>query len=146
MIRRDFLGKLGWASFWTATVGMMAGLARSMFPNVLYEPSRQYRIGLPADFVEGSVTPLPEYKLFIYSSSEGLHAISGICTHLGCVVSRSNEGFFCPCHGSTFDLSGKVKSGPAPRPLPWYRMSLAPDGRLVVDASEEVDPGTMFRL
>lgn len=56
----------------------------------------------------------PEYLILI-----------GICTHLGCVPKykpKGNElgshwpgGFYCPCHGSTFDLSGRVfKGGPAP--------------------------------
>jgi len=145
--RRHFLSKLGWTSFWTAVVGMVAGLARSMYPNVLYEPSRKYKVGYPADFARDVVTPLPGEKLFIYNDSkQGFYAISGICTHLGCVVSKTQEGFFCPCHGSRFDHSGKVKAGPAPRPLPWYRVSLALDGQLVVDAGEEVKPGTTLPI
>lgn len=41
----------------------------------------------------------------------------GICTHLGCVpVSNAGEygGWFCPCHGSHYDLSGRIRKGPAP--------------------------------
>ena len=43
--------------------------------------------------------------------------ILGICTHLGCVpVSNAGEygGWFCPCHGSHYDLSGRIRKGPAP--------------------------------
>lgn len=147
MNRRHFLSWLGWANFWTATAGMVAGLARSMYPNVLYEPSRRFKIGYPADFDKDAVTPLPNERLFVHHDSKaGFYAISGVCTHLGCVVSKTQEGFFCPCHGSRFDPSGKVKAGPAPRPLPWYRVSLAPDGQLVVDEGEEVQPGTKLRV
>ena len=42
------------------------------------------------------------------------------CTHLGCIpVSESGEydGWFCPCHGSVYDTSGRIRSGPAPKNL-----------------------------
>ncbi len=145
--RRSFLSQLGWTSFWTAVVGMVAGLARSMYPNVLYEALRKIKVGFPADFAKDVVTPLPNDRLFLFNDSkEGFYAISGVCTHLGCVVSKTQEGFFCPCHGSRFDPTGKVKAGPAPRPLPWYRVSLAPDGQLVVDAGDEVKLGTKLKI
>ena len=41
----------------------------------------------------------------------------GICTHLGCIplAHQGNyDGFFCPCHGSVYDTSGRIRSGPAP--------------------------------
>ncbi len=43
--------------------------------------------------------------------------IVGICTHLGCVpLSNAGEygGWFCPCHGSHYDVSGRIRKGPAP--------------------------------
>ena len=57
--------------------------------------------------------------------SEWLIAI-GICTHLGCVplgqkaVDPRGEfgGWFCPCHGSHYDTSGRIRKGPAPLNLP----------------------------
>lgn len=51
--------------------------------------------------------------------------VMGICTHLGCVPLRGGEaeGWRCPCHGSQFDLSGRVVHGPAGKNLdvPPYR-------------------------
>jgi ubiquinol-cytochrome c reductase iron-sulfur subunit len=44
----------------------------------------------------------------------------GICTHLGCIpMGNSGEykGWFCPCHGSVYDTSGRIRKGPAPKNL-----------------------------
>ena len=51
--------------------------------------------------------------------------VVGVCTHLGCVPlgQKSSDphgkygGWFCPCHGSVYDTSGRVRWGPAPRNL-----------------------------
>tara|TARA_B100000902_G_scaffold375729_1_gene406016 strand:+ start:3773 stop:4426 length:654 start_codon:yes stop_codon:yes gene_type:complete len=43
--------------------------------------------------------------------------VMGICTHLGCVPianSGDYDGWFCPCHGSHYDVSGRIRKGPAP--------------------------------
>lgn len=47
--------------------------------------------------------------------------MSGVCTHLGCVpLDQQGEfgGWFCPCHGSHYDISGRIRKGPAPENLP----------------------------
>jgi ubiquinol-cytochrome c reductase iron-sulfur subunit len=47
--------------------------------------------------------------------------VYGNCTHLGCVpLGQAGEykGWFCPCHGSVFDTSGRIRQGPAPVNLP----------------------------
>jgi len=44
----------------------------------------------------------------------------GICTHLGCVPLGDKgeyDGWFCPCHGSHYDTSGRIRKGPAPKNL-----------------------------
>ena len=44
----------------------------------------------------------------------------GICTHLGCVPLTDKgdyNGWFCPCHGSHYDTSGRIRKGPAPKNL-----------------------------
>ena len=53
--------------------------------------------------------------------------VLGICTHLGCVpISGAGEynGWFCPCHGSHYDTSGRIRKGPAPLNLeiPPYKL------------------------
>lgn len=52
--------------------------------------------------------------------------VVGICTHLGCVPTGQKateergeyHGWFCPCHGSQYDTSGRIRKGPAPKNLP----------------------------
>ena len=52
--------------------------------------------------------------------------VVGVCTHLGCVPLGQKptdprgdyNGWFCPCHGSHYDISGRIRKGPAPRNLP----------------------------
>lgn len=44
----------------------------------------------------------------------------GVCTHLGCVPLGDKgeyNGWFCPCHGSHYDTSGRIRKGPAPKNL-----------------------------
>jgi ubiquinol-cytochrome c reductase iron-sulfur subunit len=46
--------------------------------------------------------------------------VIGICTHLGCIplAHQGNyDGWFCPCHGSQYDSSGRIRQGPAPANL-----------------------------
>jgi ubiquinol-cytochrome c reductase iron-sulfur subunit len=52
--------------------------------------------------------------------------MEGVCTHLGCVPLGQKVGqprgeyggWFCPCHGSHYDASGRIRKGPAPKNLP----------------------------
>lgn len=46
--------------------------------------------------------------------------VVGVCTHLGCIpigYQGPYKGWFCPCHGSQYDTSGRIRGGPAPRNL-----------------------------
>lgn len=49
---------------------------------------------------------------------EEVLVVLGVCTHLGCVpISNAGDfkgGWFCPCHGSHYDASGRIRKGPAP--------------------------------
>jgi ubiquinol-cytochrome c reductase iron-sulfur subunit len=78
-----------------------------------------------------------------------LLVLIGICTHLGCSPSYVKQdqaplgagwpgGFFCPCHGSTFDYAGRVYSGvPAPTNLVVPPHKYLSDTRILIGADEE---------
>lgn len=144
--RRKFLEMLGKLSFFAAFGGIFMSTMRFMLPNVLYEPPTTFTIGTPDDFPPDSATFLEDSRMFVFRRQEGLFAISSICTHLGCNVrwEEENNGFECPCHGSSFDENGKNTSGPAPKPLRWLKLTLESDQKLVVDTRNEVDKD--FRL
>jgi len=145
--RRRFLFATGTASIVAGVLGFLGATARFLFPNVLYEPPSRFPVGLPRDFPPGSARFLPERRLFVFNTSQGFYAISSICTHLGCNVRHEQDrGFACPCHGSAFDRLGRVASGPAPRRLAWFGLSLSPRGELVVDEQRIVDPEYRFKV
>ncbi len=57
----------------------------------------------------------------------------GVCTHLGCVpLGQKGEygGWFCPCHGSHYDTSGRIRKGPAPANLPIPEYTFLTDSRI----------------
>lgn len=61
--------------------------------------------------------------------------ILGVCTHLGCVpIANAGEfgGYYCPCHGSHYDASGRIRKGPAPLNLEVPVHEFLEDGMLVV--------------
>ncbi len=65
---------------------------------------------------------LKDKILVIHSRDGRLHAVSSICTHMGCdVLYDKNLGHIrCPCHGSRYGLEGHNIKGPAKRPLKQY--------------------------
>jgi menaquinol-cytochrome c reductase iron-sulfur subunit len=141
--RRDFLGL---AALWSAGVAIATGLfgaLRLPVPAVFPESSGRVKLGPRAKFANNAMVAFPEYRLWVFSDDRGLYAISAICTHLGCTVAaQETGGFYCPCHGSRFASSGAVIAGPAPRPLVYLALSVAPDGQIVVDQQQEVTPET----
>jgi ubiquinol-cytochrome c reductase iron-sulfur subunit len=64
----------------------------------------------------------------------------GVCTHLGCVPlgQKSTDprgdygGWFCPCHGSQYDTSGRIRQGPAPRNLEVPAYDFSADGKVKI--------------
>lgn len=143
--RRDFLALSG---IWTACLavfGSLLGMVRLAKPSVLPEAGNRFRIGRPDEFPSGTEKDLPERRVRVISKSGGVAAISLTCTHLGCIVEKTETGFSCPCHGSLFAADGEVVGGPAPRGLRWLQVSLAANGSLVVDASVEVPAGTFYK-
>lgn len=159
--RRDFLLKLGIGSGIAALGAQTVASMRSLVPNVSYDAPTTVKLGMPNDFPDG-LKFLPDERLFVFRQGNTFHAVSAVCTHLGCTVRaealpqpemKTVEGqslklthrFLCPCHGSKYTGDGSNVSGPAPKPLAWYHLSVAvDDGQLVVDLARPVERD--FRL
>ncbi len=61
--------------------------------------------------------------------------VIGICTHLGCIpLAHQGDygGWFCPCHGSQYDTSGRIRRGPAPANLPVPPYAFLSDGKIQI--------------
>jgi nitrite reductase/ring-hydroxylating ferredoxin subunit len=139
--RRDWLGL---SSLWTMGAALLFGIAGMLkLPKaaVLASPSKKFRVTLPETLAAGEPFLPPGRAVAIFKDADGVHAVSTICTHLGCVIKPNAEGFECPCHGSRFARSGEVTKGPAPRALPWLKVSVN-GGVLTVDEGATVPQGT----
>jgi glycine/D-amino acid oxidase-like deaminating enzyme/nitrite reductase/ring-hydroxylating ferredoxin subunit len=80
----------------------------------------------------GAVVDTHHGKAAIWRDDNGeLHAVSPVCTHLGCLVQWNNaeRSWDCPCHGSRFDCDGTVLDGPAVMPLEPIEMRDEPTER-----------------
>jgi cytochrome b6-f complex iron-sulfur subunit len=151
--RRALLGT-GWCGFLLSIVGPAVANIRFLFPNVVYEGPTLLKVGRPEDYAPGTIMFLEEQRLFILRDPEGFRALSAICTHLRCTTGPfvppdaewKAPHSRCPCHGSVFAKDGRVLKGPAPQPLDFYRVSLAPDGRLVVDTAAVVSKGDVLKV
>jgi cytochrome b6-f complex iron-sulfur subunit len=137
--RRGFFSMIGmaWAVFAAGGVALTGAMTRFMFPNVLFEPPQQFKVGFPSEFTVDQVDT--RFKatraVWIVRESTGFYCLSTVCTHLGCTPNwlAAEEKFKCPCHGSGFIKSGINVEGPAPRPLERFKITLAEDGQIQID-------------
>jgi len=136
------------SSFALAGSGLIAAAANFIFikPRATYGAPSRFLIGKPDEFPSGTRISLDAHRVCVVREGAKIAAISTTCTHLGCSVSISDTGFACPCHGSRYDQDGSVTGGPAPKPLPWFKVSLAPNGEIEVDKNSTVDPGTYLNV
>jgi menaquinol-cytochrome c reductase iron-sulfur subunit len=99
-------------------------------------PTSKVELGVPTLFTAsvetqtGWISSTQEISTYILSTDGRTYiAMSNICTHLGCHVRwiTEQDHFLCPCHNGVFDSTGKVVSGPPPRPLDRYDVKVEND-------------------
>ena len=147
LTRRQFLGRAWWVAAGAVGLETIGGLVASLWPRIeegsfgskLKIATVEEAMAMPV----GTVTYFPEQRFYLSRVESGFLALYRKCTHVGCVVPwqpedpseddlAANGRFNCPCHGGIFDRYGVVHSGPPPRPLDIFPVTVE-SGELVVD-------------
>lgn len=148
--RRRLLTRLFWSGLGLVSAGIAAPilsyLIRPLFGG---PPARVWvRIGKVEDLplnvpqrlaaarrvVEGWQAVDSQVTAWVARLPDKIYVFDPHCTHLGCAYrwDQQSKEFVCPCHSGVFSLTGKVISGPPPRPLDTYAYEVR-DGFLYVD-------------
>jgi nitrite reductase/ring-hydroxylating ferredoxin subunit len=128
--RRDFF-KLARAGFlWLSGALALGGLFRFLDFEPNPAPKTEFDLGPAENFPLNSRTLLSDPPAVLLHTESGFSALSLTCTHLGCTVEETADGFTCPCHASRFDADGKVTHGPASKPLRQLRVEVTDGGDL----------------
>jgi Rieske Fe-S protein len=143
MKRRDFLNKVAIGTASGVGVISLAAAITEIMPPATTSFSLQ-RLGYIEDFPVNEFSYIPDKKIYLYRSRSHLRVLSAVCTHLGCTIKKTEQGFDCPCHGSHFDKMGQACSGPASRPLDRLKVNITNQGLITVDLNNYVSED--FRL
>jgi len=134
--------RIVWATVAGSLITFFLMFVRFFLPRSILEPSPTFRIGSPNDYALGVDTKWQQqYRIWVTRTSDRLFVIYAVCTHLGCTPDwkASENKFKCPCHGSGYDSEGINFEGPAPRPMDRAKVTLDPEGQIVVDI------GTLYK-
>ena len=128
--RRDFLKLVRDVLLTTSGLLGLGGLMRFFSYQSQPPAPTEYDLGPASNYPPGSRTLLPQVPAVLIHADKGFSALSLVCTHLGCTVESSPQGFTCPCHGSRFDPQGKLIRGPAAKSLAVLRLETSPEGKI----------------
>jgi len=124
---------------------MLAAGAASLLPTAcsgVNGPSGDIPAGNVANVPVGTLEGVPGQAVILGRDSNGLYAMTAICTHAGCDMEGNGSigpsGVYCSCHGSRFDAQGNVVLGPARLPLQHFAVSVDATGAITIHASQDV--------
>ncbi|GAC1570815.1 MAG: hypothetical protein NVS3B20_23680 [Polyangiales bacterium] len=139
--RRRFLQVTGAVSL--AAIGATPGCGSSAGQSSARGP---IAAGKVKDVPPNSLAPVADQPVALGRDAGGLYALTTICTHEQCNMRSdgaiSTSGLTCSCHNSTFDRNGAVTGGPARGPLEHYRVDVASDGSITIQAGDIVTAAT----
>ncbi len=132
--RRSFLDRLIVGSMFVSALAVLGSVLTYIYPPKKEggaERAERVEVASLADLPVGKAKPVvyQNKNVMVMHVQAGLFAVSMKCTHLGCMVEweEGPQTLKCPCHAAFFDYQGKVISGPAPKPLPAYKVEVAND-------------------
>ena len=132
----DGQDRRSWIS-WLLGGGVAASLASFFYPVVRFLNTPQVSEAAVNEFIAGKVQDLKPNSgkivkfgnkpaLLVRTGETEFKAFSAVCTHLNCTVQyqESKKEIWCACHNGTYDLTGKVASGPPPKALVEYAVNI----------------------
>ncbi|MCP4543503.1 MAG: Rieske 2Fe-2S domain-containing protein [Chloroflexi bacterium] len=136
--RREFLYYAWLSSLTAVAVGSGGAAVAFAYPRFKEgEFGGKFVVGKVEEFEDGSVTTIRDGKFFLVRQGDEFKALYQVCTHLGCLLRHSDEGFTCPCHGSQYTQDGTLISSPASRDMDEFDVEII-GGNIVVDTGNRV--------
>lgn len=145
--RREFLNIA-----WLASLGILVAEVSGMTLMFSYPIFKEGEFGGIIPFslskIPEQLTPpanFPKVKIWLSYTSEGLMALYKVCPHLGCLYAWNDQKFkfICPCHGSVYDHNGDYISGPTPRSLDRFAITIVDEQGQVLARSDDGLPLTL---
>lgn len=134
LTRRAFvLGTLAWATAFT-----FAGCKSKRF----IRPPGEHDLGEIGSLLFAR-QHIADRAMLVYRDERGWSCLSTRCTYDGCDLTYQDQNFFCSCCNSHFTHEGRVLTGPAEHPLPYFEMRFK-DNHLYALAGNEVAPDYRF--
>ena len=133
--RRGMLAFTGWLTMALLAVQAVVAFVFFFWPRKTGAFGTVISAGKVSDYKVGDVKYFVDGKFYLVRLQEGFIALYQKCPHLGCVVPwksdyefQGSKGWFvCPCHGSTYQTTGQIVYGPAPRPMDYMKVSVKGD-------------------
>jgi nitrite reductase/ring-hydroxylating ferredoxin subunit len=97
---------------------------------------------LAAALVVGQAVYFADQDLFLCRDELGLYALTSLCPHQQCTLSKRATQFYCNCHGATFDLNGEHPTTPAHSSLVHYALCVDANGHVLIDPNTQVVAST----
>ena len=92
-----------------------------------------YDSGLASALTVGQAKYVSSQDMFVCRDANGVFAMTSLCPHAQCTLTKKTSQYYCNCHGATFDLNGGSPTSPAHKALEHYAVCIDSAGHVQVD-------------